>query len=306
MIYTVTLNPSLDYIVKTDRFQMGMINRTKGDMILAGGKGINVSAVLAGLDMPSIAFGFTGGFTGTEIERILDAKHVSHDFVHIQENSRINVKIEADKETQINGAGPDVSEGNMQELYQKLDLLKNGDVLVMSGSVPSSVPHHVYAEMMKRLQGKGILCAVDAEKDLQSETLPYRPFLIKPNIEELEMLFHKEIHTEGEIMLYARQLQDRGACNVLVSRGGDGACLLTEKGSAYSLPAPQGAPVNTVGAGDSMIAGFLYGYMKTQDYIYALKAGICAGSASAFSDQLASKKEILDLIDQAEETVWKK
>jgi 1-phosphofructokinase len=306
MIYTVTLNPSLDYIVKTDRFQMGMINRTKDDMILAGGKGINVSAVLAGLDMPSIAFGFTGGFTGTEIERILDAKHVSHDFVHIQENSRINVKIEADKETQINGAGPDVSEGNMQELYQKLDLLKNGDVLVMSGSVPSSVPHHVYAEMMKRLQGKGILCAVDAEKDLQSETLPYRPFLIKPNIEELEMLFHKEIHTEGEIMLYARQLQDRGACNVLVSRGGDGACLLTEKGSAYSLPAPQGAPVNTVGAGDSMIAGFLYGYMKTQDYIYALKAGICAGSASAFSDQLASKKEILDLIDQAEETVWKK
>lgn len=306
MIYTVTLNPSLDYIVKTDRFQMGMINRTKGDMILAGGKGINVSAVLAGLDMPSIAFGFTGGFTGTEIERILDAKHVSHDFVHIQENSRINVKIEADKETQINGAGPDVSEGNMQELYQKLDLLKNGDVLVMSGSVPSSVPHHVYAEMMKRLQGKGILCAVDAEKDLQSETLPYRPFLIKPNIEELEMLFHKEIHTEGEIMLYARQLQDRGACNVLVSRGGNGACLLTEKGSAYSLPAPQGAPVNTVGAGDSMIAGFLYGYMKTQDYIYALKAGICAGSASAFSDQLASKKEILDLIDQAEETVWKK
>lgn len=306
MIYTVTLNPSLDYIVKTDRFQMGMINRTKGDMILAGGKGINVSAVLAGLDMPSIAFGFTGGFTGTEIERILDAKHVSHDFVHIQENSRINVKIEADKETQINGAGPDVSEGNMQELYQKLDLLKNGDVLVMSGSVPSSVPLHVYAEMMKRLQGKGILCAVDAEKDLQSETLPYRPFLIKPNIEELEMLFHKEIHTEGEIMLYARQLQDRGACNVLVSRGGNGACLLTEKGSAYSLPAPQGAPVNTVGAGDSMIAGFLYGYMKTQDYIYALKAGICAGSASAFSDQLASKKEILDLIDQAEETVWKK
>lgn len=306
MIYTVTLNPSLDYIVKTDRFQMGMINRTKDDMILAGGKGINVSAVLAGLDMPSIAFGFTGGFTGTEIERILDAKHVSHDFVHIQENSRINVKIEADKETQINGAGPDVSEGNMQELYQKLDLLKNGDVLVMSGSVPSSVPHHVYAEMMKRLQGKGILCAVDAEKDLQSETLPYRPFLIKPNIEELEMLFHKEIHTEGEIMLYARQLQDRGACNVLVSRGGNGACLLTEKGSAYSLPAPQGAPVNTVGAGDSMIAGFLYGYMKTQDYIYALKAGICAGSASAFSDQLASKKEILDLIDQAEETVWKK
>lgn len=306
MIYTVTLNPSLDYIVKTDRFQMGMINRTKDDMILAGGKGINVSAVLAGLDMPSIAFGFTGGFTGTEIERILDAKHVSHDFVHIQENSRINVKIEADKETQINGAGPDVSEGNMQELYQKLDLLKNGDVLVMSGSVPSSVSHHVYAEMMKRLQGKGILCAVDAEKDLQSETLPYRPFLIKPNIEELEMLFHKEIHTEGEIMLYARQLQDKGACNVLVSRGGNGACLLTEKGSAYSLPAPQGAPVNTVGAGDSMIAGFLYGYMKTQDYIYALKAGICAGSASAFSDQLASKKEILDLIDQAEETVWKK
>lgn len=306
MIYTVTLNPSLDYIVKTDRFQMGMINRTKDDMILAGGKGINVSAVLAGLDMPSIAFGFTGGFTGTEIERILDAKHVSHDFVHIQENSRINVKIEADKETQINGAGPNVSEGNMQELYQKLDLLKNGDVLVMSGSVPSSVSHHVYAEMMKRLQGKGILCAVDAEKDLQSETLPYRPFLIKPNIEELEMLFHKEIHTEGEIMLYARQLQDKGACNVLVSRGGDGACLLTEKGSAYSLPAPQGAPVNTVGAGDSMIAGFLYGYMKTQDYIYALKAGICAGSASAFSDQLASKKEILDLIDQAEETVWKK
>lgn len=298
MIYTVTFNPSLDYIVRLDSFTADEINRVNYEQVLGGGKGINVSIVLGNLGHESTALGFTAGFTGEEIKRQLDGFGVKHDFVQLPEGfTRINVKVKADKETEINGQGPDISEAKREELFEKLDKLSEGDTLVLAGSIPKTLPDDIYEKIMARLEGRGIRIIVDAEKKLLLNVLKYHPFLIKPNNHELGDMFSVKLTTDEEIITYAKKLQEKGAQNVLISMAGDGAILLTADGKHYKSPAPKGKLINSVGAGDSMVAGFITGYIESQgDFETAFHMGVATGSASAFSENLATRPEVEALL----------
>ena len=293
MIYTVTLNPSLDYVVEMDEMKPGATNRSKSEHMLPGGKGINVSIVLKNLGVPSVALGFIAGFTGDEIAKNVSDLGCKTDFIRLGKGmSRINVKLKADDETEINCVGPSISEEEVQKLYMQLDNLQEGDVLVLAGSIPSSVSDSIYQDIMTRLTEKNVMVIVDATKDLLCNVLEKRPFLIKPNNHELGEIFGVELKTNEEIISYGKILQERGARNVLISMAGDGAIFLGEDGNVYESEAPKGKVINSVGAGDSMVAGFLAGYLDKKDYKHAFKMGIAAGSASAFSKDLATREEI--------------
>ena len=297
MIYTVTFNPSLDYIVRLDSFTAGAINRTKYEQVLGGGKGINVSIVLHNLGVESTALGFTAGFTGQEIERQLQSFGCTSDFIHLPLGfSRINVKVKAGEETEINGQGPEITDEALAELFTKLSQLKSGDTLVLAGSIPKSMPDDIYERIMASLEKKDIRIVVDATCRLLLNVLKYHPFLIKPNNHELGEMFGIELHGAEEILTYARKLQDKGARNVLISMAGDGAILLTESGEIFHCPAPKGTLVNSVGAGDSMVAGFITGYMGSGSYEKAFYMGVATGSASAFSENLATRPEVEALL----------
>ena len=293
MIYTVTFNPSLDYIVAVDDFQLGMTNRTSFEQILPGGKGINVSIVLKNLGFENTALGFTAGFTGDEIRRRVEEIGCLSRFIPIEEGiSRINLKLRSIEGTEINGQGPKISDEKIQALMTILDGLTESDVLILAGSIPASMPETMYMDIMKRLADKNILIAVDATRDLLVNVLQYRPFLVKPNNHELGEIFGVELKTRSEVIPYAKKLQDMGARNVLVSMAGEGAVLAAEDGSLFETPAPKGKLVNGVGAGDSMVAGFIAGWLERGDYRHAFKLGVASGSASAFSELLATKEEI--------------
>lgn len=297
MIYTVTFNPSLDYIVSVDNFKMGIVNRTTKELMYPGGKGINVSMVLSNLGIKNTAFGFSAGFTGEEIIRKVREKGIEAEFISVKEgNSRINVKLRSNEETEINGKGPKITEENIEELYAKLDSLKKGDVLVLAGSIPDVMPKSIYMDIMNHLQEKNLMVVVDATKELLLNVLPFHPFLIKPNNHELGEIFGVEISTKDQVVEYAKKLQEKGAKNVLVSMAGEGAVLVTEDGMEYRAEAPKGKVINSVGAGDSMVAGFLYGYLKNKDYKEAFAYGVCTGSASAFSEELAQKEQVEELM----------
>lgn len=297
MIYTVTFNPALDYITDVPDFREGEINRSSGEKILSGGKGINVSIVLKNLGIDSTALGFIAGFTGDEIERGVRSFGCSTDFIRLDGGlSRINLKIRSRRETAVNGGGPPIPPEKVGELFLQLGSLSDGDILVLAGSIPSSLPAGTYETIMDRLQEKKIRIVVDATGQLLLNVLKFRPFLIKPNREELEELSGRALKGEKEIILACRDLQALGACNILVSLGGDGAILVSETGGVYQSAAPQGRVVNTVGAGDSMVAGFLAGYLANRSLLEAFHTGIAAGSASAFSENLATGKEVSALL----------
>jgi len=299
MIYTVTFNPSLDYIVSVNDFQLGLTNRTDSELILPGGKGINVSIVLKNLGLDSTAFGFAAGFTGEEIIREVEAMGIRSDFIKIDSGiSRINLKLKNIDGTEINGSGPEISEEKIEELLRKLDILGEGDILVLAGSIPASMPADMYSTIMERLQHKNVTFIVDATKDLLINVLKYKPFLIKPNNHELGELFDVKLTTREEVIPYGKKLQKQGARNVLISMAGEGAVLVAEDGSVYEAPAPKGTLVNAVGAGDSMVAGFTAGWIEKKDYRHAFYMGVSAGSASAFSEYLATKEEIMDLYEK--------
>ena len=299
MIYTVTFNPSLDYIVTVKNFQTGMVNRTVDEIIYPGGKGINVSMVLKNLGFENTALGFMAGFTGDEICRLLEEKGVKADFIHVEKGvSRINVKLRSNEESEINGMGPAIMQKDIKKLYEKLDQLQDGDVLVLAGSIPSVMPESMYMDIMKHLEKKKLNIAVDATKDLLVNVLPYHPFLIKPNNHELGEIFGVTITDKDDVVKYAKKLKERGARNVLISMAGDGAVLVTEDGQEFRAEAPKGELKNSVGAGDSMVAGFLAGYLSTGSYADAFKMGVCTGSASAFSEELATKAEVQALLDK--------
>lgn len=298
MIYTLTFNPAIDYIINVSDYTEGVVNRTSGEKILPGGKGLNVSIVLNNLKIDTVALGFVAGFSGKVIEDMLTSLGVRSDFIHLDEGfSRINVKIKSKKETEINGQGPKITKKAIEELYKKLGTLQDGDTLVLAGSIPSSLPDTIYCDILKFLAPKNINVIVDATKELLTNTLRYKPFLIKPNIFELEEIFKTKLTSDSDIIKCAKDLQQKGAKNVLVSLGESGAILLCDSGEIYKLGAPLGKVINTTGAGDSLIAGFLTGLCKKDDLQYALKMGISAGSASAFSHQLATEQEIIKILN---------
>ena len=293
MIYTVTFNPSLDYIVSVENFQLGLTNRTSSELMLPGGKGVNVSTVLMNLGIENTALGFAAGFVGDEIVRQMEEMGVQNGFIRIEEGvSRINLKLKSIDGTEINGQGPVISPEHVEELMKQLDRLGEGDVLFLSGSIPSSMPDDAYQKIMERLDGRGVQIVVDATKDLLLNVLEYHPFLIKPNNHELGEIFDVELRTREEVIPYAKKLQEKGAVNVLVSMAGEGAVLIDANGDVHMAPAPKGTLVNGVGAGDSMVAGFMAGWLEKQDYEHAFCMGVSAGSASAFSEHLATKAEI--------------
>jgi len=318
MIYTITFNPSLDYVVTVENFETERVNRTTSEFVFPGGKGINVSMILSELGVENTALGFVAGFTGAELERQLKDKGAITDFVSVKEgNTRINVKlrstakkmelneieeqeteknVQSDVETEINGAGPIVSEEELKLLLDKLTGLNEKDIVVISGSVSKGISQSVYADIVKLCNERNIKVVVDAASSLLWNTLEYEPFLIKPNKDELEDIFYRDLFSKEEVEFYAKELQNRGAKNVLVSLGEHGAVLVAENGEVYDMDAPQGEVLNSVGAGDSMVAGFLAGYLETNDFEKALKLGICAGSATAFSYGLATKNEIDELL----------
>ena len=296
MIYTITFNPALDYIMVVPSCRSGEVNRTESEKIMAGGKGINVSIVLHNMGVENTALGFISGFTGGAIKNILADMNCKTDFIKLDNGfSRINVKIKSDTETEINGQGPDISDGAVKKLYEKLDSLNDGDTLVLAGSIPSSLSDSIYCEIMDYLKDKKLNIVVDATKDLLVNVLKYKPFLVKPNNHEIGEIFGVELKTRNEVVPYAKKMQEMGAKNVLVSMAGEGAVFVGENGEVYESEAPKGKLVNSTGAGDSMVAGFLAGYMEKQDFMYALKMGLSAGSASAFSENLATKEEILNV-----------
>lgn len=297
MVYTVTLNPSLDYIVTVDEFKLGMTNRTSSELMLPGGKGINVSIVLQNLGVENTALGFLAGFTGEQIEAMLKELEVKSDFIRISEGmSRINLKLKNIDGTEINGAGPKISQEDLEKLMKQMDHLQPGDILVLAGSIPSSLSPEMYQKILERLKKKEILSVVDATGSLLKNVLSYRPFLVKPNQHELGDLYGVVLSEKEEVVPYAKKLQEAGARNVLVSMGGKGAVLAAEDGKVYEADAPKGILKNSVGAGDSMVAGFLSGWLKYQSYEEAFRYGVGAGSASAFSDNLATKEEIEGIV----------
>ena len=292
MIYTVTFNPSLDYIVGVDNFKLGATNRTSYEQMLAGGKGINVSYVLKNLGFESTALGF--------LARIV-ADGINADFLMLEDGiSRINVKLKSIEGTEINGMGPDIPADKVEVLRDKINSLKVGDILILAGSIPQSMPDTIYMDIMSDLQGRGVDIVVDATRDLLMNVLSYKPFLVKPNNHELGEIFGVELSTREEVVPYAKKLQEKGARNVLVSMAGEGAVLIDENGCGYMSEAPKGKVVNAVGAGDSMVAGFVAGYLEKKNYEYAFHKGLAAGSASAFSEQLATKAQVEALLSKIE------
>lgn len=298
MVYTVTFNPAIDYVVRLDGVVAGGVNRTRSEQIYCGGKGINVSLVLAELGIKSKALGFVAGFTGKAIEDGVRARGVESDFVRLEDGcSRINVKIKADEETEINGQGPRIPEKAIGQLYEKLGELEDGDVLVLAGSIPDSLPGDIYEKILEYVSDKKIKTVVDATRELLLNVLKYKPFLIKPNDHELGEMFGTELKTVEEIVEHAKKLKEMGAVNVLVSMAGEGAVLVDEHGSVHKCGVCRGEVRNSVGAGDSMVAGFIAGSAQG-DYEYALKLGTAAGGATAFSDELGKKDEIYELLKQ--------
>ncbi|MDR2022581.1 MAG: 1-phosphofructokinase [Hungatella sp.] len=299
MIYTVTFNPALDYVVRVDHFTLGAVNRTEQESIYYGGKGLNVSAVLSTLGYGNTALGFVAGFTGEEIERGVKGLGFQSDFIRVEKGlSRINVKLKSQEETEINGMGPEITGNDVKQLFEKLDRLTAGDVLVLSGSIPKSIDDDIYERIMKSLDGRGVRMVVDATKDLLINVLSYQPFLIKPNNHELGEMFGVTLHGPEEIISYGKRLQEKGARNVLISMAGDGAILITEEGEVFRMGVPKGTVKNSVGAGDSMVAGFIAGYLENGSYKHALRLGSAAGSASAFSEGLAGKEDIMRLYEE--------
>ena len=298
MIYTVTFNPAIDYVVRTGEMVIGATNRSNSEEIYFGGKGINVSMVLKELDMPSIALGFVAGFTGVAIEKGVQEAGIETDFVHLENGfSRINVKIKSSQETELNGQGPHITEDAIRELFAKLDCLQDGDTIVLAGSIPNTLPADIYEQILQHLSSKNIKAVVDATGELLLRVMKYKPFLVKPNNHELGELFNITLQTNEEIAQYARKLQEMGARNVLVSMAGDGALLIDENGKEHFCDVCKGTVRNSVGAGDSMVAGFLAG-SKDGDYEFALKLGTATGGATAFSDGLAKRDDIDRLLEQ--------
>ena len=298
MIYTVTFNPALDYILELDKLEVGKIQKSKSELILPGGKGINVSIVLTNLEIGNVALGFKAGFVGEEIERLLRNMRVETDFIKIENsNSRINVKVSANEETAINANGPEITEEKVSELLEKLKNLNENDFLVLSGSIPKSLKDDIYEKICNTVRTKNVKIVVDATKNLLVQSLKYNPFLIKPNNEELGEIFGVDIHTKEDAYVYGRKLKEMGAKNVLVSMGKIGAVLIDENNNEYFVKSPEGKRVNTVGSGDSMVAGFIAGYIKFNDYEKALKMGVSAGTESALSKYLAKKEEVYNLFD---------
>ena len=298
MIYTVTFNQALDYILELDKLEIGKIQKSKTELILPGGKGINVSTVLTNLEIDNIALGYKAGFVGAELERLLRNMNVKTDFIDLEEgNSRINVKISGEEETAINTNGPQISENKILELLEKLKTLNENDYLVLSGSIPSSIKDDIYEKICRIVKKQNVKIVVDATKNLLVQALKYNPFLIKPNNEELGEIFGVEIHTKEDAYVYGKKLKEMGAQNVLVSMGKIGAVLIDEVGKEHFLNSPEGKRVNTVGSGDSMVAGFIAGFLKYNNYNDALKMGVSAGSASALSKYLATKEEVYNLFN---------
>ena len=297
MIYTVTFNPAIDYIVRmNDKLLPGMTNRSDSEDCYFGGKGINVSTILKNLGLESTALGFTAGFTGKAIEESVIGKGIIADFIHLDEGiSRINVKIKGEAETEINAQGPKIPEDARKKLFDKVAALKDGDMIILAGSIPNSLPNDVYEKLIALVADKKVDVVVDATKDLLKNVLKYHPFLIKPNNHELGEMFGTVLKTDDEIEFYAKKLQELGARNVLISMAGDGAMLIAETGEKFRIGVPKGKVKNSVGAGDSMVAGFIAGYFKNKSYEEALKMGTAAGSATAFSDDLATGEAILEL-----------
>ncbi|WP_290771543.1 1-phosphofructokinase [Anaerofustis sp.] len=297
MIYTVTFNPALDYVMVLDKFGLGDVNRTKEEFINPGGKGINVSMMLKELGIANTALGYVAGFTGREFLKKLEERNIKNDFVTLKEGmTRINVKIKADVESEINATGPLITQDDIDLLLNKLEDLENEDILVLAGSVPASMNDNIYEKIMKKVKDKGIKVVVDATKDLLLNVLKYSPFLIKPNHHELAELFSVKIESDSDIVRYANKLREMGAKNVLISMAKDGAILVDERGDVHKSSSPKGKVINSVGAGDSMVAGFICGYERYKDYEKALKLGIAAGSASAFSEGIAQKEKVESLM----------
>lgn len=299
MIYTITFNPALDYIVKMDNFNLGSVNRTKDEAVYAGGKGINVSIVLNNLEVKSKALGFIAGFTGDEIERRVKEFGCDTDFIKLKEGmSRINVKVKAEVESEINGGGPAISEEALNELYAKLEKLENDDILVLAGSIPSTMPTDIYERIMEKLQDRGVKFIVDTTGDSLLKVLKYKPFLIKPNHHELGELFNTKLESKEEVIEYAKKLKDMGSENVIISMAGDGAVLINSNGEVTTSNVPKGVVKNSVGAGDSMVAGFITGFLKEKNVEQGFKLGVATGSASAFSEGLATKDYVYELLNQ--------
>lgn len=299
MIYTVTFNPALDYVMIIDEFKSGDVNRCEKEFLNPGGKGINVSTMLSELGEENIALGFIAGFTGKELVNKLNDRNVKSDFIELKDGlTRINVKIKGNIESEINAKGPNIQKEDIDKLLNQIDSLKDEDILVLAGSIPSSVDDDIYEQIMKRLSEKNVHVIVDATKDLLKNVLKFKPFLIKPNHHELAEFFDVEIKSDEEIVEYAKKLQEMGAENVLVSMAGDGAILITKDNEVIKTGTPKGEVINSVGAGDSMVAGFIYGYLKNKDYNEALRFGSAAGSASAFSESIATKEKVEELLKE--------
>ena len=296
MIYTVTFSPAIDYVVDLDKLEIGEINRTKQECSYPGGKGINVSMVLSNLGRGSVATGFLGGYTGDFIEKELEKHHISSRFIRVEGNTRINVKIRCGKETAINGQGPHINDREIEELIRMLERCTKDDLIVISGTIPSTLPSNIYELILARVEDTGAKVVVDATKDILVNTLKYRPLLVKPNKEELEEIFSAKINNDEELIDAAKKLVKKGAKYVIVSLGGDGALLVGKDVEPILLPAPKGKVVNTVGAGDSLVAGFIDEYLESQDVLRAFKQGIATGSASAFSEGLATKEKVEELL----------
>ena len=299
MVYTVTLNPALDYVMKLAQLRYDDINRTDGEESYYGGKGINVSVILSRLSISNTALGFAGGFTGIKLEQMLENDGISFDFNRLEHGStRINVKIKADREIDLNACGPEITNEDMKIFLEKIDSVRDGDYLVLAGSIPKTLPNDIYEQMLERIKGKKVNCVVDATGDLLKNVLKYKPFMIKPNHHELGDLFSVKINDDEDIIKYSKRLQEMGARNVLVSMAEDGAILTDEYGKVHKIGNAKGTLVNSVGCGDSMVAGFIAGYIRTNDYSYALRLGSACGNATAFSEELATKEEIEEIFDK--------
>ena len=299
MIYTVTLNPSIDYVIKVDKLTTGNINRVNEEHVYPGGKGINVTRILKSLDNDNIALGFVSGFTGDYIINSLQELNLKSDFIKVKEGfTRINVKVKSEEETEINGQGPKISEVELNQFYKVIDKLVDGDILILSGSIPSCLDERLYESIMKKVEDRDIKVIVDATKNLLLNVLKYKPFLIKPNNHELAEMFNVELNSTEDVVFYARKLKEMGAQNVLISMGKDGALLVTENDEIFASSVAKGEVVNSVGAGDSMVAGFIAGYLKSNSYEEALRLGAASGGATAFSSDLATREFIDKLVDE--------
>lgn len=299
MIYTVTLNPSIDYVIKVDKLTTGNINRVNEEHVYPGGKGINVTRILKSLDNDNIALGFVSGFTGDYIINSLQELNLKSDFIKVKEGfTRINVKVKSEEETEINGQGPKISEEELNQFYKVIDKLVDGDILILSGSIPSCLDERLYESIMKKVEDRDIKVIVDATKNLLLNVLKYKPFFIKPNNHELAEMFNVELNSTEDVVFYAIKLKEMGAQNVLISMGKDGALLVTENDEVFASSVAKGEVVNSVGAGDSMVAGFIAGYLKSNSYEEALRLGAASGGATAFSSDLATREFIDKLVDE--------